>query len=341
MVHLISNLDKNSDEYKSFFKSNKFDKCITHAPCIDGMTSFWIANKMCPGIEMIHCKAGCTPTSLNDEDIEREFGGHAVLCVDISLSPEYTIKLSKYAKCIGVIDHHITYYESYLNESRQVHHTFDCPVLMRFDMKRAACQHVWKVFMGSVPEPWFLKYIADWDLYEFREPNSREISLALYDQKYTTTQDGLDELYEMKPDGETFQTFMNDLVEYGQKERVQRKIACEYCMASVKKCTYKYNEKMYKVFLFSCPKPLLNEMSEILLDKSFGYSEKPDFVVAHWQDLDYYSKTKLSFRSKKDSDIDVSKLVKKLNKGGGGHPNAAACVITSGLQQHFWPVGKY
>jgi uncharacterized protein len=129
--------------------------------CPDGIAAAWVAKRAHPDADLIGCVYG---------DRAEVVGYSTLIIVDFSF-PAYYLEAWAETKHVIVIDHHKTAWENLQNLSNQV--------TQRFDMNECGATLTWKYFFPTEPEPAFLSYIKDRDLWNFKLPYTHEIHEAM------------------------------------------------------------------------------------------------------------------------------------------------------------------
>lgn len=139
--------------------------CIYHHACADGFAAAWVVRKFFgdsnvdfhPGIY------GETPPDVTGRD---------VILVDFSYKRDVLLTLSEQAKSVLIFDHHKTAADDLV----------DLPgnVRTEFDMARSGAAITWDSLFPGQARPLLLDYIQDRDLWQFKIPNSREVTAAIY-----------------------------------------------------------------------------------------------------------------------------------------------------------------
>lgn len=87
--------------------------------------------------------------------------------LDCSFTEKEMSGILKYTKNVSIIDHHkTTKFKSYLLNMKVCYVNTDC----------AACELTWKYFFDT-ELPLFVRNVADWDMWRFKEKNTEEIQL--------------------------------------------------------------------------------------------------------------------------------------------------------------------
>jgi len=158
------------------------DIIISHAACPDGFCAAYIAKKKYPDAEVIFRAHGQTGI---DELIEH-CRGKRVLMTDFSLpTKEQNIALIDAASYTMILDHHKTA-ESKIGGLPQA----ACAKIV-FDMKRSGAGLTWDYLFGrdsglpnargerrndGAERPWYVDYVEDRDLWNWKLTNSKEIN---------------------------------------------------------------------------------------------------------------------------------------------------------------------
>lgn len=139
--------------------------CIYHHACADGFAAAWVVRKFFgdgnvdfhPGIY------GEAPPDVTGLD---------VILVDFSYKCDVLLTLSEQAKSVLIFDHHKTASDDLV----------DLPANVRtvFDMARSGAVITWDSLFPDQARPLLLDYVQDRDLWQFKIPNSREVTAALY-----------------------------------------------------------------------------------------------------------------------------------------------------------------
>ena len=135
------------------------DAVLYHADCMDGFGSAWALWKRFPQARYVAVKHGTPPP----DGLQNQ---HVVI-VDFSYHRETIMELAKQTASLHILDHHITAQAS----------LEDLPFAF-FDMNRSGAVLAWE-WAHSQPVPWILQYVQDKDLWQWRLPDSREISASL------------------------------------------------------------------------------------------------------------------------------------------------------------------
>lgn len=321
-----------------------FDQCVYHRGCSDGMACAAIVKTVCPTVEFIELAAG--------QDLDEDpsiFSNRNVIFVDVVPSPEYFRKVIHVAERVVVIDHHITYrtsIETVINElkeddkNKDEDDNEDEKIELHFDVNKAACQLTFEYFYPAQELPWFLNYIADRDLWKYEMPHSKEITNALYTDYHTRSIDNILRLFQIK--GKELERLQEYLLKKGKILTELRTEAVKSGCRNRLECTYTSPlGDAYRVWLYTCDQYLLSDVGARLTRYRFKDGKYPDFVVYWWYDVEHHQ-FGLSFRSDNTSptSTDVEQIARMIQERGGGHRNAAGCVVDGStvLRDLFVPV---
>lgn len=298
-----------------------FDYCIYHRKCIDGLSSAWIVKNYFPGITLIECGAG---ENLEENvNLDSLFQKNLLFLDVCPPTKNELISLSKIAKTILIIDHHITTVESI--QSIRVEDDLKNVTLV-FDESKSGCQLTWEHFCPNEEIPWFLNYIADRDLWKVTMPYSKEINTALYEERHTRSFDNLDKLYKMSSNLIELNEFKDKLIKKGKILTENRNSLIVQSVRNALKCKYKH----YNIWIYCCPRHILSDVGSKLTRWKFKDGNFPDFVAFWEYDLEQHQ-FGISFRSAKNT-VDVHHIARELSDKGGGHRNASGCVLDGGTE---------
>lgn len=269
--------------------------CIYHKNCADGFGAalavkhHWDAHGVPESSrEFVPAHYGDTPPDVN---------GKNVTIVDFSYPRETLLQMYKTAESILVIDHHKTAREN-----------LDGIDFCIFDMEQSGAMLAWKALSplchseGVMEKsetfnvPGLIKYIQDRDLWEWKLPQSKEVSAALQSLPMTF---------------EDWEPYLNN--DNIADLKIQGEAILRYQEQQIAKIV---NSKLPMTELAGYTVPCINTttlISEIGNEISKGYP----FAVMYFDTED---KRVYSLRSAEDG-VDVSEIAKLF--GGGGHKHAA------------------
>ena len=146
----------------------QFDIYIYHASCSDGLTAVGIAALLKQDSDDRYLtKPAAYGTRLNIEQMRDK----RVCFLDFSVSKEVMLEILDVAKCVTVIDHHVSVHAELMEID---HPNFEYV----YDINQSGAQLAWDYFMGT-PQPYFVKLIGDRDIWTKKYPDADILSLAL------------------------------------------------------------------------------------------------------------------------------------------------------------------
>lgn len=304
-----------------------FDIVVYHDPCSDGISAMWAVKHSLPNIMTLECKAGrCNTLDLS------LFENKRVIFVDICPTMEELENMSNVANWITVLDHHdssVKAYKLYYNNDDYlgvVHGNIE----IYLDMKRSGCQMSWDYFNPSISpsktRPWFLNYVADRDLWQWKLEYSKEYNTAFFDLGYMT-KDKINELYTMTDNKkrelltygiDAVKKFNKTIDNICKNAKVAR-IGDYYCWLIT--CTYKYRSDVG------------NRLSNICLPSGL----MPDFTAIWTCDPESNDKW-ISLRNIEG--LNLSDVCKEFDNKGGGHPRAAGFTIYDNTLESLFTIDE-
>lgn len=162
---------------------------LYHSDCVDGFTSAWVAKRAMPNAECIPVQYGQEPPNPNDRE---------VFILDFSYKSSTILMMTDLAKRLVCLDHHksaqedlksITDLDPYPQRTHQWsingHGIYD-KLYAKFDMNKSGASLVWDYFFLSKYKPWLVRYVEDRDLWNWKLPDSKEVSAAIasYDRTF-------------------------------------------------------------------------------------------------------------------------------------------------------------
>lgn len=262
--------------------------CIYHANCFDGICSAWVVSRVYPQATFIPYAYGDpVPIDLIEQDDK-------VIMVDISFKRNEMENLKNWCNDLLVLDHHKTAQAN-------------CEGLdfCKFDMNESGASLAWRHYFPNEPLPALVKYVADRDLWRFKEPYSEEINA--YIQSYPMTILDYEWLYKELEFG------MDRVVVGGQSiSRYKSSMTKAICkQVAVGHVGYDKSEVLVPIVNTSL---LFSEVGHELCKLYPGYP-----YAAYYYDRLNSGTRQWGLRS--IGDFDVSEVAKRF--GGGGHKNAA------------------
>jgi len=289
-----------------------------HANCIDGFTSAWVVHSAmrAKGVAGHEITLAPLKYEADGEDVlaalnkaGARYYTHLYI-VDFSLSMDKLEWLKEtYTELkVTVIDHHKTAFEYYArNVEITSTSTFKGEIQgARVYLDNAVCgaQCCWNYFFPQLPTPELIKYVNDYDMWEFKFGSAtRYLNKYLRgEQKSATNWSLIRARLENRE-------LREKLIEAGKvlQERHDKEVdkyAAKYKVIQV---------NMFPVAIAYCPPEYASDVGNLLASQA-GVA----YGMTHWEDV-AANLTLFSLRSIGDFDVSV---IAKL-QGGGGHKNAA------------------
>lgn len=301
------------------------DLVIYHGNCPDGIASAWCYKHSYPdkNIKYHSGKFG---------EIPPDVSGLNVVFVDFTYTLDVMTKLLETANSIRVLDHHKS-----AEPLRTIKHDNFSLVL---DMNRSGAQIAYdEVFNsgGNYEREWFIDYIADGDLWRWELPDSKAIKKGMFAEGYFKSLDGFTEVVDKFP---TNNKPPVSLINLGNALLKNDEQIYSRLMARAIDCILHAEDDSgltWKVRLVGCESEHTSEVGNRLAE-----DELCDFAVIfkYIPDKDEWW---LSMRAKKETDVDLTEVVKHFSNGGG-HPKASGMCIYGknghSLKTFFTPVPK-
>ncbi len=242
-----------------------------------------------------------------------------VVCVDCA--PPNVESLHALANLVGIdnliiLDHHKTNID-FLEQHPDLFNT-EMSVL---DKTKSGAGITWD-FCSNHPRPTMVDYVEDRDLWAYKYPNT----LAFF-SGIGTVEPTIDNYVAVLRD----EDWVDDLVKLGTDIR-------EYIQARVD-ATCKTNTLHTTVAGYSCV--IVNctdNMSDVANQLLINHPEKQIGIC--YYHIPATNEFKVSMRSRKEDTVDVSAICATFQKGGG-HFNAAACVMSPEVFTSTFNVGKH
>lgn len=265
--------------------SDKAEKvlCFFHANCTDGAASAAVIKRKYP-------QAKCYPMNHGDP-LRAKVKGKKLFIVDFSFKENILRRFKEEATSVHWYDHHIT--------ALPTRDKLGWGVL---DLKESGASLTWKQEFPNTPMPRIIEYVRDKDLYEWKLPHSREISMYLRGIEDITNPLApcWKKLFELK-DKKTWQAMID-----------QGAAALEFQRKTLKKGlknAFPIKFHGYKSLAVNWSMDA-SDMGEYIY-KDLGYEVAIMF---------FFTGNQFNFSLRSDK-IDVSKIA--LEYGGGGHPGAS------------------
>lgn len=135
---------------------------IYHAECTDGFTAAWVAFQKYGDTATYH------PMTHTDDPESLDIDNKHVILLDISYSREKILNLSKRAKTLIVLDHHVTAQKE----------LSDLPYCI-FDMTKSGAGLTWDTLFSGTKRPLLVDYVEDKDLWKFNLKDTTMITDVL------------------------------------------------------------------------------------------------------------------------------------------------------------------
>ncbi len=294
---------------------------LYHKNCLDGFASAWIVGKWF-GFHNVELRAVEYGEPIPD------ITGRDVYIVDFSYEPKDLIPVLKTVNSIVMLDHHKGAQQKWAHDwELNISVEERAKLVVLFDPTKSGVGVVWDFFHNSgieyhVDMPFLLKLVQDYDLYQFKFPQTRYAQAALANgimQKQDVT--FFSEAVEKFECGDGDEILDRGLIVL-EAQRVQ-------AQAIIDRCAFEEELFGYKTLMCAMPYELRDIGGEILYKNrpfSITFEERPKEGI-----------TKFSVRSDPDHGENVLRFAQFM--GGNGHDHAAGFVLklTKGayLQQHI------
>lgn len=257
--------------------------CFFHANCVDGAASAAVIRRKYP-----HAK--CYPMNHGDK-LRARVKGKKLFIVDFSFKPELLKRFSDEATSVHWYDHHIT--------AVPIKEEVGWGII---DLKESGASLTWKQEFPEKPLPKILEYVRDKDLYEWKLPNSREISMYLREVEGITNP--LNPWWQKMMDGPSDEVWAK-MIEGGVSALKHQEMTIKQGLRSAFEVEFHGHKTLAVNWSLEA-----SDMGEYIY-KNLGY----DIAL-----MFYYTGEVWNFSLRSDK-VDVSELALKF--GGGGHPGAA------------------
>lgn len=253
------------------------DLIIYHRDCPDGFCAAFVAKKKYPEAELVGKTYG--------EPVPYELVTKKdVLVVDFSWRlREENDELASSTRSFRILDHHKT---------AQV--TLKGAPYATFDMERSGAAITWDELFGG-PRPWYVNYVQDRDLWQWKLPRSREVSAYTMALPHTVEAWNKLDTLTAEQAANMGAGIVLHIAHYIEKAVAQRSMGFL---------------DGHSVAIVNAQYMNISEVAEVLCTHAeigAGWFERGDGMI------------QFSLRSR--GELDVSAIAKKL--GGGGHKNAA------------------
>ena len=252
------------------------DLIIYHRDCPDGFCAAFVAKKKYPNAQLV----GCTYGEMGVPDLI----GKDVLVVDFSWPRDTMLRMKETAESLLVLDHHRTAEKELAGLN-----------FATFDMKRSGATLTWDTLFPDQPRPWYVNYCEDRDLWNWKLPESKEVSGYIMALPHTiaawSTLDNLS-VQEAAASGRAIRLHIDHYIEKVVAQKQFGKLAG------------------HTVAIVNAAYPNISDVGNVLCGDAeigAGWFERGDGMM------------QFSLRSR--GELDVSTIAKKF--GGGGHKNAS------------------
>jgi oligoribonuclease NrnB/cAMP/cGMP phosphodiesterase (DHH superfamily) len=267
---------------------------VFHKSCLDGMFAAWVAAKY-------YGHKYCEFVGVDYYSPVPDMTGRDVVVVDFSFKPEVLLPLLPNIKSMLMIDHHKTSYEAWSTKNLPPN------LITIFDDRVSGALLAWNHFFDE-PAPLAISIVSDYDLWDFKLPDTRVIAAGYYSLGFIQHQDHTylrDNIESMDKD------FFSDLTIAGAAVLRNNLLIAE---AIIKRNCKVMNFYGYEVPVCNGPHDHASNIGDIL-NKHYPFA-----VV--YEDQLATGLRKYSLRSNKKTGIDVEVIA--VAQGGGGHRNAAS-----------------
>lgn len=257
--------------------------CFFHANCTDGAAAAAVLRKKYPDIKTFPVNHG--------EKIHHRYKNKILYIVDFSFPAKLMEKFKEEALEVHWYDHHIT--------ATPIQEELGWGTI---DLKESGASLTWKQEFPEDPMPKIIEYVRDKDLYEWKLPDSREISMFLKNQNDITD-----------PRSDNWGKFLKGIssnswkkmIEEGRRGLKQQESTILQGLKSAFPIEFHGHKGLAVNWNLEA-----SDMGEYIYKKK-GY----DIAL-----MFYYTGKEWVF-SLRSNKVDVSKIA--LEYGGGGHPGAA------------------
>lgn len=257
--------------------------CFFHANCVDGAASAAVIRHKYP-------EAKCYPMNHGDP-LKARVKNKKLFIVDFSFKADILRRFAQEAKSIHWYDHHIT----------------AIPIQKDvgwgdIDLNESGATLTWKKEFPDQPLPKILEYVRDKDLYQWKLPDSRELSMFLRGVEDVTNP--LSEFWKKMLGGVGPEEWA-EMIHQGSFGLGYQKTGLKQGLKSAFEIDFHGHRTLAVNWILEA-----SDMGEMIY-KELGYEVALMF---------YYTGSQWNFSLRSDK-VDVSQLA--LKYGGGGHPGAS------------------
>jgi oligoribonuclease NrnB/cAMP/cGMP phosphodiesterase (DHH superfamily) len=268
---------------------------LYHNNCPDGFAAAWAARKKFGSSADYLGVEHQTPPPLE------EIRGKEVYLLDFSYPEEKTIEsLTAIAANLVIIDHHLTF-EAAVKKAPEY----------LYDLNHSGAILAWRYFHGATPPPALLRYIEDFDLWQFNLPDTKKV-MALF---------GLI----------SFDFGVWDKIVAAFENEQTRAVYLERGAAILE-----YQERIIERLLREGEEVIFEGYSALAVNSPILQSQTGNAIIQKGYQIGIVwsykgdETIKISLRSAVRGGVNVGELAKKY--GGGGHWSAAGFKIKSGTK---------
>ena len=295
---------------------------IYHANCADGFGAAFTAWLKFGN------EAEYLPMQYNEYLPSEAFLKRDIYILDFSFERFIMDELFMTAENVVWLDHHKTAFQMWVggkfDGTEGDHHQEDEVRYITLSQSKSSALLAWEYFHPGIDIPMFIKYIDDYDRWQFKIEGTKEFNKALWsyvpwsfeqwNHKFSNTYDFLDKQHLMRNEGEAI------LRAHEQNVQTVVEGATRACVIDLSETNYFDNQINVESacvigLAANCPPHLASDVGHTLATQSGTYG-------LLWF-VDKEGKCKCSLRS--NGDYDVSAIAKSF--GGGGHNNAAGFEI--------------
>lgn len=218
---------------------------------------------------------------------------------------------------IKMYDHHRTAMERFGDPDREVYKGHYNGIAITIDQRESGASLTWKLLFGTPDTddelPNLIKYVKDYDLWQFKYPQTKAINkyLRMQSQDFATWEDICTDL--------DVHVNHNRIVERGNAMLQYHESIVEELVTKAEPIELAGEQGL----VVNCTPTFASDVGNVLATKC-------DFGATWHQEK---GQVKFSLRSK--GDYDVSALAKKF--GGGGHKNAAGFLLSAPAEGEIFP----
>ena len=271
----------------------------------DGIMSAAIVKMTYPNCEFIKINYKYDKDKLAKKYFSHNIKYEHIIIVDFSFGSEVTNLIGRHCRRLIWIDHHKTAKERMPAEW----HSKEIDGLRRLD--RAGCYLTWEYFHPDTKVPNLVQYIDDWDRWQFKHPETREIHEAFYLHNESPLDLPADWHNYYYPD----KLYAEGIILLAaKKQRVKKNFDMGFTLD-----WHNYKCRM------------MNTNHDISDTGNYAVTEGYDIGIIYYIE---HPNISVSLRSQKE--IDVSEIAEQY--GGGGHKNAAGFTLK---REEFFKIFKW